>query len=268
MKYYIIIICTLYLFVGCKTIDTPLNTNFNDPDTNDININDSIPVIEYHIVDPADLVFTKDDSIEAQHITIWWTDSLRPSLDTVSKFLYEVGAIRYLFSDSIPDLKNYRFSTPWERSKVMIRFDSLHTKMVLDSTYLEWNKFDEDLRPFRIIAYGISSYYFFGFKFKGVLHPSRLVDLYKNIPGVISCYRNIYGTIGTGLRSIYPFQKDSVKTYLFVTTKDLAGSTFYYFTVLGKKVGMIGYWDQQKTKEVPFWWEDALENINFMKDKL
>jgi hypothetical protein len=265
MKYYIFITCTLFLLVGCKTIDTPININYSDTDTDN---NDSIPVIEYHIVDPADLIYTKYDSIEAQHITIWWTDSLRPSLDTVSKFLYEVGAIRYLFSDSIPDLKKYRFDTLWKPSEVIIRFDSLHAAMVFDSTYLEWNKFDEDLRPIWIIDRQILSYYYFEIRFKGVLHPSRLADLYKNLPGVISCYRQIYGTTGTGLRSIYPFQKDSSKTYLFVTTKDLAGSTFYYFTVLGKKVGTIGYWDQQKTKEIPFWWEDALENINFMNDKL
>ena len=267
MKLYFLFLCLFCFLVSCKTKDTPLNTNFNDPDTNDININDSIPIIEYYFVDPANLIYTHDDSIEAQYITIWWTDSLRPSLDTVSKFLYEVGAIRYYFSDSIPNLKKYRFGTFWAYSKITMRFDSIHTEMVLNSTYSEWNKFDEDLRPIRIIDRQGSIYTFFTLEFKGVLHPSRLVDLYKNLPGVISCYRYIYGYLDLNLKPLYPFQKDSVKTYLFVTNKDLKESTFCYFSVLGKKVGMIGYWDQQKTREVPFWWEDALKSIDFFDNK-
>ncbi len=257
MKLYFLIPTILLFIFGCKRERIPLTSD----DTG------SQHEIKYYFVDPCDLTFNHADSVESQFISVWWTDSLRPNPDTSNKFLHELGSIRFLFRDSSLNFDNLRFETWWDYSKINIKFDSLCTKMIADSKYGEWNVFEEDLRPFKIIEQQLLGSIYFTFEFKGVLNPSGLVSLYKDLPGVISCYRPTNGSIDTDLKSIYPFRNDSSHTYLILPSIELAGSIFYYFEVKDYRVSLIGYWDQQVTNEYPYWWEDATKNMEYFNNK-
>jgi hypothetical protein len=263
VRYSFLLAILFFSFLGCQKNINPVLFSENDTTI----VADSIIAIEYQYIDPSLLTFNYVDSIEAQFISIWWTDSLRPIPDTTSKFLYDIGAIRYLFQDSSFNLNDCRFDTWGDYSKINIKFDSIHTEMIYDSTYLEWNVFDADLRPIKITDRQFLSSVTFTFEFRGVLNPSGLVSIYKNLPGVTSCYREISGYTELNLEPLYPFRNDSASTYLFVPSIDLKGSMYYYFSVMGSRIGLIGSWNQQEKSEIPIWWEDAQQNMDYFYDK-
>ena len=160
---YIYNICALIFFYSCGNSDV---TAFY----NDIEESNS-----FH------LSYSRQDSIEAKKLALWFTGNITPPDEIVSEFLYNLNYLRYLYKDSFeflnPKEGGRRFLPPWRVGELTIAFSDTTAEKVINNEYEGWQTLRANLRPDTILSYpDFQNICTVGFS--NLLHPERLA---KNI---------------------------------------------------------------------------------------
>jgi len=204
------------------------------------------------------LHYSHEDSAEAATIAVWYSGKIRASDSLISEVLFSLNYIRYLFDDKVPHydslsvLQAWRFIPPWVISELGIEFDDSTTVKLNQGTYNAWNEFDIYLRPKHYeVVYGWTMLHFDGY-----LHPVRLAELYRTLPGVIYAEAEWAIFPDFEIFPIYPRFDGKNWSYLFTSIGRFV--PIWYFRYERGKPSYMGSYDGNGPP--PIWLVDALKN--------
>lgn len=188
---------------------------------------------------------------------------LRPPQSLARTIDSDLLRIRSRFGHLDPRIDTLSFFPPWVPSCVIVGVDTATASQMRAGSYTAWNDLNQTYhvnnikvsRPGYSFAYVLLS-------FEEILHPGRLAEMYRHLPGVRYTEPNHY--VGDW-PNIYPRLLDSERTYLF---RDAGGDCpagctenwYWYFKIGPLGPAFIGYWDAQEQPR-PDWWDDARRNF-------
>jgi len=207
------------------------------------------------------LSYSKVDSIEAGEFAVWYSGQNRPSDSLISELLYSLNFLRDRFDksirdqDSLPVLRAEPFLPPWEVSAVLIGVDDSAARKINRREYDAWNRFPVYLRP---ASYDSVRYGTVLLRFDGLLHPRRLAELYKTLPGVTYAEPDGFGFATIATFPILP-RFDGVD-WSYVFTRGRTIGPIWYFKYRHGTPHYVGVWNRRDP--VPPWWGEASLNMD------
>jgi hypothetical protein len=192
---------------------------------------------------------------------------------TAPEALYEgvlgdVAEIRRQYGDQVTafsrPLSNVTFWLPWVASEITVDFEPEYVDKVAQGLYTDWDALNAALGlesiDTRLIQFGTAL-----LGFGGILHPCRLVDLYRDLPGVNRVSSNV---IDGDAPNIFPFETDSGRTYVFREAwgdcpAGCINQEYWYFVRSDTGMSLVGKYDPQKDVTPPSWWSEADLNLQF-----
>ena len=210
---------------------------------------------------------------------LWLSGDLTPPDDLAERVARELAAIRSTFADvldphgGLPDLPGLpkrqpsRFIPPWEVGTVALAFTDDAAEAVEAGIYSGWRGVNEEfgITSVDVTEGGRSAWV----HTDRLLHPTRMAEKYRSLPGVISAEPV---RPGGEISQIYPRMTGADITYLFCSVfrdETYPGSpvlhrTFRYFVFDGDTPRLAGVRDTEREgMEPPAWWEEAGENFWF-----
>lgn len=211
------------------------------------------------------LTFAPEDQEEAELIALCLSGDLEAPDSLYNLILSNLGAVRSEFSERFESINRIRFKPPWVESCIIIGFDEATDQLVKSGEYHAWDELNSEYQVTEIDTRitGAAVLYF-----KGVLHPRRLSEFYRGLPGVRYVEPN--GLIGDS-PNVYPRQTLQGISYLFRNAWGdcPAGCTadeYWYFRVSGPSgVDFVGYWPAHLNDKPPSWWIEAEKNIELYR---
>ena len=200
--------------------------------------------------------YTADDTAEAIDFALWLSGKLRAPDSLVSATLFNLGYLRHVVQNPVlsPVVNAKRFMLPWYVSRIDIKFDDTTAQKVSAGQYDAWNQFEESLRP--VLVGTVNRFGWSILRFAGILHPRRLSDMYRNLPGVLWTEQGGPGfceACGCPDFPTYPRLVGDDLTYAF-TGGVQCSSRWRYFKTL---FGVPQYVNSR-------WWDEAgLNMLNF-----
>ena len=211
--------------------------------------------------DRVHLSCTHADTAEAGEFAVWLSGKLRAPDSLISELLYNLKYLRYVFGDSvryhdsIRVLNARRFLPPWEVSKLEVKFDSATAQKVNQGQYHGWDSLDVYLRPDTLThadQMGWAS-----IRFKPNLHPRRLAELYRTLPGIIDAEPNSY--IFTEWTTFPIFPRFDGKNLSYAFTLGFDAYPVWYFIYTDGVPGYLGL--KYPSDPNPSWWSEAMLNM-------
>jgi len=157
-----------------------------------------------------------------------------------------------------------RFAPPWLPGCVLVKLDPGTSQLVVNGQYHAWDELNRQCRLSEISLKLINMNWLV-LNFKGQLHPRRLAELYKTLPGVLNAQPNF---TGAGSSWIYPsWRAGSQLTYLFrhgwgdCPAGCFYNEFWYFISNESSAIVFAGYWNTEKDPVTPDWWADASPNI-------
>ena len=207
------------------------------------------------------LSYSPADSIEAGDLAVWYSGQNCPSDSLIGSILYSLKFLRYCFDTSMnygqsfPVLRENRFFAPWAVSQLVMGVDDTTAVKINRGEYDAWNRFEPYLRPA-----GYDSLYHqdaFVLRFNGFLHPRRLAELYRNLPGIRYAEPRGYMFVEWSTFPIFPRFDGQNWSYLFISHFDWRGPKWFFKYVKGIPtfVGVRNPGDPE-----PPWWSEAFLN--------
>ncbi len=187
-------------------------------------------------------------------------DDLYDQLDRDLQFL------RSTYGGTVPKINQISFRPPWVVSCLLIAFTDASAVLVSQGTYHAWDQLNERYHLKNIDAQSIATSKMAVLNFDGRLHPRRLAELYKGLPGVL--YAEPNGVIGDG-PNIYPRKTELGISYLL---RDAWGdcpagcmhAELWYFSrrLVLTPPALIGQWlSVPGAGPVPLWFAEARKNV-------
>jgi hypothetical protein len=179
-----------------------------------------------------------------------------------NQILNDLASIRATFGDTIEVLNQIKFRTPWQSGYLWIGFDTSAIQQIRNGQYHAWDSLNQQ---YQVTYIDTSFFDFIGFallRFKGRLHPYRLVELYSVLPGVnVASPSGIFGDAP----NIYARHSEVEMTYLFRNAWNdcpagCIDNEYWYFVFEGNQPLLVGYWPQYQQHQPPDWWEEAKLN--------
>ena len=210
------------------------------------------------------LNYSHADSIEAGNFAVWYSGQNRPSDSLISELLYSLNYLRYAFDDSIrfqnaPVLQQ-RFLAPWVVSELLLKVDDTTAHKINLGQYDGWNRLDEYLRPAHHDSADVLGW--LDLHFNGFLHPRRLGELYRQLPGVIDWEENLIALGDWSAFPIYPSFDGENWSYLFSAGYGPWSLTDWYFKYAGGVPHYVGVWNPGEPE--PPWWNEVQNGIDFV----
>jgi len=210
--------------------------------------------------DQVQLTYSHADTVEAGEFAMWLSGKLRAPDSLISALLYNLNYLRSAFGDStryadsvrVPFAR--RFMAPWNVSELEVMFDSATAEKVKEGQYHAWDSLEAYLRPDslgRIYGGWITIF------FKPDLHPRRLTEFYRTLPGIIYAEPSYFIFISEVTFPIFPRFDGKTMSYLF--TDGSALGPFWYFKYVDGVPHYVGEWNPPVT--VPTWWPEAVLNV-------
>lgn len=212
------------------------------------------------------LSYSHADSIEAGNFSVWYSGQNRPSDSLISELLYSLNYLRYVFGDSVHFNNSYlvlrqtRFIAPWVVSELLLKVDDTTAHRINLGRYDAWNRFDEYLRPAHYETADPLGWV--TLHFNGFLHPRRLGEMYRQLPGVMDWDVNlvVFGEWETF--PIFPSFDGENWSYLFTRGTGLGPITDWYFKYVGGVPHYVGVWNPGDPE--PPWWNEPQNGIDFV----
>lgn len=211
------------------------------------------------------LSFAPEDQEEAELIALCLSGDLEAPDSLYSLILSNLGAVRSKFGERFEAINRIRFKPPWVESCIIIGFDEGTYQLVKSGEYDAWDELNSEYQVTEIDARILSAAVLY---FKGVLHPRRLSEFYRGLPGVRYVEPNHF--IGD-FSNVYPRQTLQGMTYLFRNAwgdcpAGCISSEYWYFRVSGTGgVSFVGYWAFHLNDKPPSWWFEAEKNIELYR---
>ncbi len=202
--------------------------------------------------------YTKADSIEALELSLWFSAELFPPDSMVSDFLYKLDLLRDTHGDTIAALDtSNRFSLPWKRNQLLVKFDDTTFQKVVNNIYIGWDTLPVQIQPDTILdTLEYVNLVLFGFN--NYLHPRRLAEIYSELPGVIYAEQN--GIMTAGVGEDFPWYlgltNDSL-AFLFYDGNWTTIFVYYYFKYINEQPIHFGTFNTAKDS-IPDWWNEAV----------
>jgi len=202
-----------------------------------------------------ELVYTAEDTLEAQALACWFSGELLASDVVFSELLYNINYLRYVHGDSFSVLNENRFMAPWIIGELLIKFDDTTCTQIINREYTGWESLAEHLQPDTILRnpdtlgwgkLGFDEWY----------NPRRLAEIYVTLPGALNSTPNGIAWAGTHTFPIFPGWVNEEMSYLFVHNGGSAGGPFSYFKYINEEPQYIGTRHGFGEPE-PDWWPEA-----------
>lgn len=209
------------------------------------------------------LPYSHTDSVEAGNFAVWYSGQNRPSDSLISELLYSLGYLRYVFDDSVrfenATVLQQRFLAPWVVSELLLKVDDTTAGKINLGQYDEWNRFDAYLRPAYYDSADVLGW--LRLRFNGFLHPRRMGELYRQLPGVIDWEENLIAFLDWGGFPIYPRFNGADWSYIFTAPVYGPSPVWYFKYVRGipQYVGVRNPGDPE-----PSWWNEVQSFPNFV----
>ncbi len=208
---------------------------------------------------PRVLEYSHADSVEAGNLAVWYSGQIRPSDSLVSEVLFSLNFLRAVYDDTIdhrdsmPVLRAGRFLAPWRVSEILVKFDDTTIPKVNSGEYHAWDRFEPWQRPAHVDTV-VSQWT--ELRFNGYLHPRRLAELYRTLPGILDAEPNLLLFTDWGTYPIFP-RFDGVN-WSYVFTGGFLGGRIWFFRYSRGWPVFVG--THVPGDPLPFWWNDALQN--------
>jgi hypothetical protein len=198
---------------------------------------------------------------EAELISLCLSGELEPPERLSQRVLNELAAIRSTYGDDFDPITSLEFIPPWLVSCLIVGLDSSSAEQFVEGKYNAWDGLNEKYHVTRInisnISLGAVTLYF-----ERTLHPRRLAEEYRILPGV--SYAEPNGLIGD-FPNVYPRKANGHLTYLFRYAQGdcpsgCIYSEYWYFVFSGNLPVFVGHWIPYEEPQ-PDWWDEAGLNI-------
>ncbi len=214
--------------------------------------------------DQDNLSFSREDSIEARELAVWFSGELTAPDSIVTEFLHSLRQLRATFKDSsqlIPNIQSLlanRFLTPWATKTISLKFDSSTAELVRNNQYNGWSLLDPSIRPDSVsrpyIIPWCSAF------FSRLFNPWRLVESYSKLPGVVYAVPDFRGFAG-GTYPMFPGTYNAEMSYIFVRNHSSIPGPYHYFYYDKGKPYYAGIFSRQANPRPP-WWDQARISID------
>lgn len=173
----------------------------------------------------------------------------------------ELKSIRSTYAEEIQYINKIHFNLPWRESCILVAFDDTTGQKIDQGEYTAWDDLNTKYSIEEIEKLHHSTYTYV-LNFKGRLHSQRLVEIYRDLPGITNIGKNRYGG---DFSNIYPKLTEHGITYLFRHAwgdclNGCLASEFWYFIIDERKPILIGYWYVHDDNGPPEWWNEAKYN--------
>lgn len=204
---------------------------------------------------------------EAKLLAMSLSGALQPEEKLYRRVLGDIKEIRTRYgreerSDygtyTLPeDLTSIRFLPPWEPAAVSLKFEAKTFSQVLAKQYDAWNEFNRDLELRNVQTRQEAQEA--SLRFRKLLHPKRLSELYGQLPGVTQAHPQ--QSVGSSSR-IYPRIVGDEIHYLFDKAwgdcqEDCIYHAYWFFRSTDQRLVYEGFWSPQRKSGNPDWWEVA-----------
>jgi hypothetical protein len=194
---------------------------------------------------------------EAELISLCLSGELEAPEKLSQRVLNELAAIRSTYSDEFEPITGLVFTAPWLVSCLIVGFDSSSAAQVARGEYHAWDDLNRRYHVSRIDTHAIK-FRAVTLYFELVLHPRRLAERYRILPGV--SYAEPNGLIGD-FPNVYPRKANGHMTYLFRYAQGdcpsgCIYSEYWYFVFSGNLPVFVGHWIPYEESQ-PDWWDEA-----------
>jgi hypothetical protein len=194
---------------------------------------------------------------EAELISLCLSGELEAPKRLSKRVLNELATIRSTFGDEFEPITRLVFTPPWLVSCLIVGFDSNSAEQVARGEYRAWDNLNRRFHVSRIDTHAIK-FRAVTLYFEMVLHPRRLAEEYRSLPGV--SYAEPNGLIGD-FPNVYPRKTLGQLTYLFRHAQGdcpsgCIYSEYWYFVFSGSRPVFVGHWIPSKEPQ-PGWWDEA-----------
>jgi hypothetical protein len=201
---------------------------------------------------------------DAELMALCLSGELRAPEDLYSIISSDLSDVRGEFGPAHAPLDQIHFRTPWIVSCLIVTFDSVTAASVAAGTYHAWDDLNQTYGLVRTDVGSITlpshmAVLYFG----GRLHPRRLADLYKALPGANA---EPNGISGDG-SNIYPRKNGAAMTYLFRLAwgdclSGCISNEYWYFSCTNfSRPVLVGHWKPEPGSGQPLWFAFARQNI-------
>ena len=206
--------------------------------------------------------FTPKENEEAELAALCLSGELVAPDSLYNQILNDLAAIRATFGESLEVVIRVKFKPPWIAGCLIVGFDSITAQQIANGEYHAWDELNQQYQVTKIDTHLIDFIKVVILHFKGRLHPLRLAEIYRGLPGVM--YTEPNGLIGDG-PNIHLNQTGNGITYLF---RDAWGdcpsgciySEYWYFIFEGGQPVFVGHWAPRNDPNKPEWREEARLN--------
>ena len=201
-------------------------------------------------------------SDEAKLVALCLSGELRAPCALTRHVESDLATIRTAYQEQHQIVKEIQFRPPWVHSCLMITFDYENWALVRGGEYNAWDDLNEKYGVTRIDIKLLSGFVLL--YFEGIMHPRRLREAYRELPGIRSITLDRYAEGG---QKVCPRSVDGNITYLFQAGGDFAQRPveYFYFILDGGSPTLVGSWEYVPGEDPPGWWEEARQNINLYR---
>lgn len=206
---------------------------------------------------------TPRDNPEAEAAALWLSGDLVAPTDLYEDLLGGYSLIRSEFSDSIPELDQVVFVSPWMPGELLVK---LTEDAIAELRRGEYHDLDSLNAYYRVAEVDTHLIDFIGWMhliFEGRLHPERLAEDYSRVPSLLYAEPN---GIWSNQADNYPLLIDGGISYLFRygwgdCPAGCINNRFWYFKVyeVSGEVEYLGTFVSPDDPE-PDWWDEARIN--------
>lgn len=205
--------------------------------------------------------FTPEDEAEAELIALCLSGDLVASDELYHRVLRNLASIRSTFGGKFEPINLIRFTAPWVAGCLIVGFDDKTAEKVASGEYNAWDELNKSYQVTKIDTNIINATVLY---FKDRLHPRRLSELYRDLPGVRYTEPN---HLCGDFSNIYPKETQQGITYLFrkgwgdCPAGCIYNEYWYFIVYEWKHTIFIGHWIPNQSLGEPYWWNEARLNI-------
>ena len=203
---------------------------------------------------------TPRDNPEAEAAALWLSGDLVAPTDLYNELLNGYSRIRSAWADSIPELDQAVFVSPWIPGELLVKLTDDAIAELRRGEYHDLDSLNSYYRVAQIDTHLIDFIGWMHLKFEGRLHPERVSEDYSQVPSLL--YAEPNGTWNNQAGN-YPWHIDGGISYLFRygwgdCPAGCIYNQFWYFKFKGimGSIEYVGTFVMGEDPE-PDWWDEA-----------
>lgn len=206
---------------------------------------------------------TPQEDEEAELIALFLSGEIVAPQALYNRVHNDLAAIRSQYGNEFPSIRQISFRPPWVPGSIIIGFNKSTAEKIKNGEYHAWDELNNKYQVTEMdTIYFLSGSAAVAIHCKGRLHPLRLMEVYRNLPG--KTYIEPNGYVGDS-PNIYSRQTQNGITYLFRhgwgdCPSGCIYSEYWYFSFDGENPQFIGNWKPHESSTQPPWWDDAKKN--------